>query len=191
MVLLHGWTGDEDSMWLLARPLADDYAVLAPRGPHAVPEGGFSWRIMQPGTWGLPSVDDLRPAAESLMDLIDYWSSTAKVDARRISLMGFSQGAALGCTIAGIFPERIAALAVLSGFAPQGLAGLMARSSMKGKKAFIAHGRQDELVPVEKAREAAVLFRRAGAEVTYRESEGGHKVSRPTLHAMGVFFGTT
>ncbi len=35
LVLIHGWTGDENSMWIFTRRLSPDYWMIAPRAPHA------------------------------------------------------------------------------------------------------------------------------------------------------------
>lgn len=188
MMLLHGWTGNEDSMWVLARNLPDRYVTLAPRALHSAPEGGFSWRIMQPGSWGLPTLDDLRPAAEALLRFVDGWSALAAVDPAEISLMGFSQGAALAYVLLGLFPGRIRTLAALSGFVPEGVEAVLGAGALAGKPVFIAHSRQDDMVPVERARRSAELMRAAGARVTYCESQGGHKVSRECLAGMETFF---
>ena len=34
MLLLHGWTGDENSMWAFARDLPASAWLIAPRAPH-------------------------------------------------------------------------------------------------------------------------------------------------------------
>ena len=34
LLLLHGWTGDENSMWVFARGLSPNYWIVAPRAPH-------------------------------------------------------------------------------------------------------------------------------------------------------------
>ena len=191
VLLLHGWTGDEDSMWILARNLPDRHIALAPRAPFSAPEGGFSWRDIQPGSWGFPSLEDLRPAAEALLEFVDGWSASAGVDAGRMDLLGFSQGAAMCCVLACLFPDRVRALAALSGFVPDGVEAAFSPAALAGKPVFIAHGRQDDMVPPERARRSAALLRAAGAQVSYCESDGGHKVSRECLRAMEAFFRRT
>jgi phospholipase/carboxylesterase len=66
-----------------------------------------------------------------------------------MELIGFSQGAALSNTLALLHPERIQALAALSGFMPRGAEDLFGRRPLVGKSVFIAHGRQDYMIPVE------------------------------------------
>ena len=44
LLLLHGWTGDENSMWVFARNFPRAAWMLAPRAPFLAPSGGYSWR---------------------------------------------------------------------------------------------------------------------------------------------------
>jgi len=189
LLMLHGWTGDENSMWVFARKLPAQVAVLAPRGPYVAPEGGYTWREIHPGTWGLPGLDDFSQSAEALISFVDVWSNSERVDANQIDLIGFSQGAALSYTLALLHPERIRALAALSGFMPDGAEDLLARRPLAGKPVFIAHGRQDNMIPVEQARMAAAMLEGSGAKVTYCESEGGHKVSADCFTGLVDIFG--
>jgi predicted esterase len=105
LVLLHGWTGDENSVWVFARKLPAQVAVLALRGPYVAPESGYTWREIRPETGGLPVMDDLRQSAEALIGFVDDWSHAAGVSANQIDLIGFSQGADL-FFYAGIAPSR-------------------------------------------------------------------------------------
>jgi phospholipase/carboxylesterase len=105
LVLLHGWTGDENSMWVFARKLPSQGAVLAPRAPYVAPEGGFTRREIQTGMGGLPAIDDLRPSAEALIDFVDEWSCTAGISTNQFDLVGFSQGTDLTYPLALIHPE--------------------------------------------------------------------------------------
>jgi phospholipase/carboxylesterase len=187
LILLHGWMGDENSMWVLARKLSPNYTILAPRGIHPIAEGGFSWREIRPGSWGKAIIEDLHPAVEALLAFIDDWSSNSGVDARQFDLMGFSQGAALAYTLALIHPERVKKLAALSGFIPENEGNFLASKVLSGESIFIAHGRKDDMIPVEKARKAVELLGNAGAHVTYCESDTGHRVSKECLHEMKDF----
>jgi phospholipase/carboxylesterase len=188
LVLLHGWTGDENSMWVFARKLPTYVAVLAPRGPYGAPEGGYTWGEIQPGTWGLPAMNDLRPSAEALISFVDDWAHEAGMRANQIDLIGFSQGAALCYTLALLHPERIRALAALSGFMPGGAEDLLAKRPLAGKPVFVTHGRQDNMIPVEQARRSVALLESSGAQVTYCESDGGHKISADCLTWLADIF---
>ena len=187
LLLIHGFTGDENSMWVFARDLAPDYWIIAPRAPHPVEAGGYSWRTPQTGTFGRPGLETLEPDAEALISLVDAYSSSVRVDAGQFDVMGFSQGAAMANLLALLYPHRIRKAAVLAGFVPSGLEDIIARRPLEGKPFFAAHGTQDEMVPIDRARASIEWLEQAGAKVTYCEDEVGHKVSANCLRALKDF----
>ena len=90
LVLIHGLTGDENSMWVFVRNLKEDYWIIAPRAPYNAehPAGGFSWQKVQTGSPGsqddaqeTSSLEDLRPAAEALIALIDLYATENNISA--------------------------------------------------------------------------------------------------------------
>lgn len=187
LLMIHGWTGDENSMWVFARGLPPDYWIIAPRAPHPLESGGYSWRPPHPETFGRPSLEMLKPAAEALISLVDGYSSSVGVDAKQFDVMGFSQGAAMVNVIGLLHPQRVRKMAVLAGFVPSGMEEIIARRPLEGKSVFVAHGTQDELVTVERARASIELLEQAGAKVTYCEDEVGHKLSAACLRALESF----
>jgi phospholipase/carboxylesterase len=188
MLMLHGWTGDENSMWVFGRDLPPQYLLLAPRAPHAAQPSGYSWRPLVEGTHGRPSAEMMRPSADSLIRLIDEYCAAVGVDASQFDVMGFSQGAVMTNLLALLYPQRIRRAGILAGFVPGGVESLVAARPLEAKPFFIAHGTQDELVPIERARQSIAVLEAAGAQVTYCEAEVGHKVSADCLRALKQFF---
>ena len=186
-LLLHGWKGDETSMWVFARNLPPEYAVIAPRGLHVEPTGGYTWRRISSGSWSLPSLDDLRPSADALLRFIDEWSASEDLDPAKLDLAGFSQGAALTYALALLHPERVAGCAALSGFLPGGSEAWLAAHAREGKRVFVAHGRQDEIIPVERAQQVVAVLEASGVNVSYCESDGGHRVGKECLRGWSRF----
>ena len=191
LLMLHGWTGDENSMWIFTNKFPGDIWIAAPRAPHVAEQGGYSWRpsrALQDGDRGLPSLSDLRPAAENLIRLVDDLSASIGVDATRFDVAGFSQGGALTNVLALLYPQRVRKVAVLAGFMPAGTDDLIGRRVLTGKRFFVAHGKNDDLVPVEHAHKAIELLEKAGAHVTFCEAEVGHKVSADCLRGLEAYF---
>lgn len=188
LLMLHGWTGDENSTWVFARNFPTDYLILAPRGLHPAAQGGFSWRPFRSDSFGRPSLDDLRESAEALIRLVDAYAARSQMDAAQFDVMGFSQGAALSNVIACLHPNRIRKFAILAGFMPSGMEEIVAQKPLLGKQVFVAHGTQDNLVPIDRARASMSLLEQAGAHVTYCEAEVGHKVSADCLRGLEIFF---
>jgi phospholipase/carboxylesterase len=187
LVILHGWTGDENSMWVFTRAFPPNYWMMAPRAPHAADPSGFSWRPPQVSSFGRPSLEALLPAAEGLIQLIDEYSASVKLDALQFDLIGFSQGAAMVNLMGMLHPHRIRKMGVLAGFVPAGLEELISQKPLTGKKIFVAHGTQDQMIPVDRARASMALLEQAGAQITYCEDEVGHKLSANCLRALEAY----
>ena len=204
LLLLHGWTGDENVMWIFASRLPPNYLMIAPRGLYQSPLGGYGWHEHRRTQW--PAVEEFKPAVEALAGLVAHENGASpdlvkvledlpgskevisKVDFSEISLVGFSQGAALSYAFALNHPHRVHLMAGLAGFLPENVEGMVEKKPLEGKHVFVTHGAQDDIVPVEKARRAVELLQRAGSEVTYCEEQAGHKLSASCFRALEAFF---
>ena len=188
IVLLHGWTGDEYSMLAFASRLPENALLLSPRGLYTTPLSGYGWHPYEAKAW--PWVDDFRPAALSLLEIMtpNYFPLA---DFSQLRIVGFSQGAALAFSFALFYPQKVQALAGLSGFLPEGYAAMVVGRPFKDKPIFMAHGTKDELVPIEKARHAVRVLEQAGARVHYCEHDVGHKLNRDCFHGLGGFLQNT
>ncbi len=191
LLLLHGWTGDENSMWVFMRNFSLDYWIVAPRAPYATEPSGYSWRAPrapQSGPRGWPRLEDFHASAHSLIALMDDYAAQNELDARQFDVIGFSQGAALTNAVSLLYPERIRRAGVLAGFLPVGSEPLIEKRPLNGKLFFVAHGTLDEMVKIEYARQSVEMLQRAGASVTFCADEVGHKLSANCLHALEEFF---
>lgn len=184
LLMLHGWQGDENSMWVFAHKFPADYWIVAPRALHLAPQGGYSWSM--PGA-GWPSVDLLRPAAAALLDLLDSWPRANGLDGSRVDIIGFSQGAAMAFTMAMLYPNRVRKLGILSGFAPDATEQVLTPNRLNGIQAFVAHGVKDERIPVAQAQRSIQLLEMAGAQVTYSESNMAHKLGVESLRLLETY----
>jgi phospholipase/carboxylesterase len=185
LLLIHGYTGDENSMWVFARGLPRRYEVLAPRAPHPAVPTGYSW---QPPTAGRElELDGVRGVVQDLGALVDAYSDHRNLPAKSFDVMGFSQGGAVAIALGMLSKERIGRIAVLAGFAPANANSVARSRPLQGVRIFMAHGSKDELVDIEYARASARLLETAGAELTICEDEVGHKVSAGCLRGLQSF----
>ena len=189
IILLHGWTGDEDSMWVFAARLPNNALLVAPRAPHEVISeqySGNSWVSRKSGEWSW--LDDYRSSVSELNALIDKLALQLDGDFSKFNMVGFSQGAAMCYAYALLNPGRVAKLAGLAGFVPDRCEEEAAKLPMKGVDVLIAHGTKDQIVPLERAKSAVDLMQMAGGKVQYCESETAHKLGSNCFKALKVFF---
>lgn len=189
LLLIHGLTGDENSMWVFARDLPPHYWIVAPRAPHlsGMPQGGYSWRPADSEAEDRPSLEQLQPAVEALLRFVDDYAASVGLDAATFDVMGFSQGAAMSSLLAFLHPKRVRKAGLLAGFVPGGLDGLLSQRPLEGKPFFVAHGTKDETIPIARARSSVDVLEQAGAQVTFCEDDVGHKVSITCLKALKKF----
>ncbi len=184
ILLLHGWTGDENSMWVFADRLPQQAILVAPRGIYESPFGGFGWYPKDVRLW--PQLQAFNPAMERIWLLLRN-ELFVRADLDQVRIVGFSQGAALAYSLALTQPDRVERVGGLSGFVPDGVEAVTAPGRLQGMPIFIAHGAQDHLVPVERAREGNALLIQAGAQLAYCEHNVGHKLSADCFRSLKLF----
>jgi phospholipase/carboxylesterase len=186
LLLIHGWTGDENSMWIFARNIPDDYLVLAPRGPVPGPTG-YGWAALKQEK--NPPVHSYIDNANRLLNQVSEWAVAHKIKKDLpVHLMGFSQGAAMCYTMLTQQPDRIAKVAGLSGFLPPETIKLLPNGYLEGKEIFIAHGTKDETVPLNQAEITIEALKQAGANIYYCKEDVGHKLGAACLKGLRDFF---
>jgi phospholipase/carboxylesterase len=169
IILLHGWSGDENVMGVFESLLPEEVMIASPCGIFPVEDGGYNW--VSGDRSSKTSISDFSRSADSLMAMLDDLNRLYEFNLNNLVLMGFSQGAALA--FAATFLGRIKPTAIVS------LAGFLPRGELKNVKdlpIYWGHGISDSLVPIERAREAVLALKSAGADVVLCEADVGHKV---------------
>lgn len=157
-VKLHGAGGNATGALAPFLPLADPAGMLL----LAVDSRGPTWDVIRSG-FG----PDIAFLDEALAAVFDRFT----VDADRISIEGFSDGASYALSVGlvnGDLFRRVVA------FSP----GFMVVPERHGPPAvFVSHGIRDRVLPIDRcSRRLVPRLREAGLDVTYREFDGGHIV---------------
>ncbi|MCP9849623.1 alpha/beta hydrolase [Cyanobium sp. Morenito 9A2] len=164
LVLLHGWGADADDLLELGELLVGgDTEVVALRAPEPHPLGvGRQWYDLQPIDW------TKLPAARALLEerLIALGAS---VPLERTSVLGFSQGAAMGLDVASGLP--IAGLIACSGYPHQDW-----QPQAPLTRVLLTHGTDDPVVPYGASEEVARRLKGSGGDVELRGFSGGHTI---------------
>jgi phospholipase/carboxylesterase len=185
ILMLHGWTGDENSMWIFASKMPEGSLLISPRGLFPSALGGYGWYRDSVG--GLPELGDFAEAID-LIEAILMSDRFSMGDFSRIKMVGFSQGAALVYSLAFRQAYPLTAVAGLSGFVPGGVEDLIEGQPLSGLPVFVAHGTKDQIVPVGRARQGTEVLKKAGAQVTYCEDDVGHRLSASCFRGLKEFF---
>lgn len=127
----------------------------------------------------------LRESLRQVHALIDREVARG-VPARRIVLAGFSQGCAV-TLLAGLrYPQRLAGLAGLSGYLPLPASTAAERHGANHDlPLFLAHGRQDDVVPLARGAAARDALLALGHPVEWHEYPMTHAVCIEEIEALG------
>lgn len=120
--------------------------------------------------------EGIRESAAATVELIEREKERG-IPAARIVLAGFSQGGAIVIHTALRYPERLAGLIALSTWMPLGET-LAAEGSAANREmpVFMAHGRQDPMVPVALGEQTREALGAAGYPVEWQTYEMPHAV---------------
>ena len=185
MLLLHGYMGNENVMWILTNPFPNTHLFIAPRAPVKIGEEQFAWHKITP-QW--PGLETYRKLADQLIDSVEIWLEDKGIKTASFDVMGFSQGAVMAYALAFLNPKKIKKVAALASFIPQTWRSSIDPDGIKNKDFFIAHGSQDEIIPINKASESAKWLEEHQANVTFCEANIGHKLSADCFKGLGNFF---
>lgn len=178
MLLLHGLGGDEDSLFFLSGKLDGRLFFASARAPYDVGEGGFAWFHVRFAPEG--SVIDPDEAERSrliLLGFIDELVQAYGLDARRVYLMGFSQGTIMSLSAALTCPEKVAGVVAASGrILPEVIPHIASPERLGGLPIFVSHGIRDQILPIEHGRAIRDLLSRTPVDLTYREYPMGHEI---------------
>ena len=183
--VLHGRgvTG-EDLMPLVEAMGLEGFRWIFPDGPFdfSSPFGGRSWYELSS-----PNHQGVLESRRLLTELIEKFEKEGAAP-RRIALMGFSQGAVMSLDVGLRYPRRLAGIVGMSGYLafPERLADEKSPEAT-GLPILLTHGKNDDILPVEGAREAQAVLRGAGFRVRLQEYLMGHQVIPETLVLAKAF----
>ncbi len=182
VLLVHGRAGNDRVMWTFSKLLENLNAiVIAPQAPHADPQGGWSWWIVDGDVEPADvSPEKLFAATGVLSDFISRFCHMHNLTPTAVTGIGFSQGAAVISALGITEPSTFSAMALLAGFVPHVALekALLNEPTLQAAKprVFVAHGSADEIVPIEVAESGRAVLKSLGFEGEMVSVSVGHKV---------------
>lgn len=178
VILVHGRAGDAQVMWAFDPVIPSQATVVSLEAFLEDPLGGFSW-------WYMESTEPVRPAIVRARDRLCYaierYIELENLRPSKRVALGFSQGAVLlsAALLTGKLP--LEGLGILAGVPYEGEEPPVIKGHTR---VLIAHGTQDEVLIVDRARVGAERLRALGLDVTYVEEDVGHKVGVQGTRAL-------
>lgn len=189
IIVLHGRGADERDLLPVAGHLPDGLATVSLRAPEPL-MGGYTWYELDLSAGGLhESQPDPRGfrrsldlAAESVRAAVDAY----ELDAGRLGLLGFSQGAIMSFSLLLEDPTAYAWVAGLHGYLAASHADLDP-GGLDGRPVLVTAGTADQIIPAHRAEAAADRLAAVGCDVTFETFAAGHGIGPEELEALVGF----
>lgn len=199
VVLLHGFSSSPEE-WMpftATMRLAPGHRFVFPRGPERGANGrGRAWwhldLVSHTGSDGLPDLSRTRPdglaqAAAQVRTLLHRYAVAGDGNRGAVILGGFSQGGMLSAEIAFRSDQPLRALVLLSPTVVDEASWRSGFASRKALPVFLAHGRQDRILPFASSARLAEALTEAGLRVTWVPFTGGHDIPSEVVTALNAF----
>jgi phospholipase/carboxylesterase len=191
IVTLHGRGASAFDLLSLAPYLCGGrFRIICPQGPLETPIGpeatGYAWYPMSMG--GPPDIESILVSRQRLQQFLDECLAQYPIDAKKLAILGFSQGGVMAYSLALANPDRFAALVALSSWLPPELVPhLSLDRSAQALPTLVQHGTQDSMIEVERARKSVETLRQARIPLTYREYDMGHEIRPRSLSDLSAW----
>ena len=180
LLLLHGYGSNEEDLFSFASELPNDSYVISVRAPYDLQPYGHAWYAIHFDADENKFSDNVqaKQSVELIAAFIDEIVKQYPIDAKNVTLIGFSQGAILSYATALTYPEKVAKVVALSGYFNQEIMPeVIDTKAISHLKFFVSHGSVDQVIPVDWARKAKPALENLGLEVEYQEYPVGHGVA--------------
>ncbi|TMH32450.1 MAG: carboxylesterase [Betaproteobacteria bacterium] len=128
------------------------------------------------------------PGLRASQKLTEQLIAAQGLPASRVVLAGFSQGGAIVLLTALRHAERLAGVMALSTYLP--LAGTLAAERAEANREtpiFMAHGRYDDLIPMQRAQASREYLQKLGYAVEWHDYPMPHSVCAPEIADISSF----
>jgi phospholipase/carboxylesterase len=204
LVLLHGYGSAAEEWFQFIAKLhpPDGGRMVFPTGPNVTqppdgPAGKRGWWRLRLDTYvpagsKLPDLSQARPggldrATRSIRLLVQELEQRQHLLPGSVILGGFSQGAMVAANLAFKSTTPLRAVVLLSPTPVDERAWVRGLAHRRGLPVFIAHGRNDEILPYAGSERLQQQMTDAGLAVTFVPFDGGHEIPAPVVDALNEF----
>ena len=180
ILLLHGYGSNEEDLFSFATELPEEYYIISVRAPYDMQYGAFAWYAINfdADENKFSDHEQAKVSRDLIAGFIDELIQTYPIDAQKVTLVGFSQGAILSYAVALSYPEKVQKVVAMSGYLNlEIVAEDYLKNNFNNLKIFASHGTVDQVIPVEWARKTPAILENLGINITYKEYPIGHGVA--------------
>jgi phospholipase/carboxylesterase len=185
--MLHGYGSNENDLFSFSNELPQDYIVISLRAPHAMQPSGNAWYAInfdaQKGKFS--DVEQAILSRKLVKTFLEEAIEAYPIDKSKITLLGFSQGTILSFSLALSYPEIFKNVVGLSGYIDINMIETGYESKdFSHLKVYNSHGSEDQVIPIEWARQNKPLLDKLNVDTVYEEYPEGHGINPQNFQSL-------
>lgn len=177
LVLLHGTGGTEKDLLSIGKMIDPEANLFSIRGN--VSEYGMN-RYFKRKSMGVFDENSMAEEAENLKDFILESSKSYRFDPKKMTVIGYSNGANIASAIAFFHGKIFETMILFHPMVP--LRGIDI-PDLRRMQIFIGAGQNDQMMPEHEVSELTQIYQSANAEVEVFWTAYGHQLSKEELDA--------
>lgn len=187
LLLLHGVGSNESNLIPIVAALPKDLEILLLRGPLHLGPQAFAWyEVTFTGNGPSFNQEQAEHSRKLLAEFIEQLPALPTV------IAGFSQGGIMSASLGLTEPKLVKGFSLLSGRILKEIEPQIASTEDLGSlTAFIAHGREDKILPATCAQESDALLERLGVCHETHFYDMGHQIIPEELEAFSAWLVST
>ena len=179
-MLLHGYGSNENDLFSFQSFFPKNHTIVSFRAPLTVFEGMYAWyEIYFENNVKSFNENTAKNSSNEIVDEIKLICKQYNCDVNNITLIGFSQGAILGYSIAISNPGLIKNLVALSGYVEEKIIDF--KNQKINTSIYISHGESDEVIPYLESKQTLEVLDKNGIKYNYNSFNQGHGVNQENL----------
>lgn len=180
LLLLHGYGSNEEDLFSFASEFPEEYFVVSAQAPYPLMYGSYAWYAINfdADENKFSDIHQAKQSRDLIVNFIDELTNKYPIDPKKVTLIGFSQGAILSYAIGLSYPEKVSKIVAMSGYLNTEMAKEnFEENNFSNLKIFVSHGTVDQVIPVEWARKTGPVLEKLGIKFVYKEYPVGHGVA--------------
>lgn len=191
VLMIHGYGSHENDLFGLKDYLGNKCHLVSVRAPINLGMGGFAWYPINFSELG-GKISDTAAAVQSrdlLRQFVAAFREKHQLTNNPLWLMGFSQGGILSYAYALSYPTEVKRVMALSAYVlKETVPEEYAKAELSGLDFFVSHGVQDEIIPINAARQSVAFLEKLKVAHQYREYPVGHGMNADNVQDLRDWF---
>jgi phospholipase/carboxylesterase len=183
LILLHGILSNEKYLFNFSGNFDPQTAIISVRAPFEVTTKQYKWySAKRVDNQTIMNIEEAEQSRNLIIELTQKLQQEYKIPPQKTFLMGFSQGCIMALHTGLVFPQYFGGIIGIGGrLLAETKNQVSDNQSLNDLKIWLAHGTEDEVLPINNARLARDFIQTLACSLTYQEYPAKHLIYEPMI----------